>query len=166
MDSQRLPITLQTPHVHLTKRTVWQLFGEGYKLTPAAPGDMPGRFLARERVRVTTPEGTERELPVIGPAAAGSRVYLPGAEGAVTLRGPAGEVILPVTPHRPHIHMPPEDASTLALLEGQEVTLATADGRRLEGVQVRVSHQYVTRIHLMAGENCPFTEEDLFHVEK
>lgn len=164
MDSQNLPVTLQAPHLHLTKRAVWQLFGDGYKLTAAAPADMPGRFVAKERVRVVTPEGTELALPVMGPAAPGTRVYLPGAEGTVTLRGPAGEMTAPVTPHQPHIHMPPEDASTLSLLEGERVTLATADGRRIENAEVRVSHQYVTRIHLMAGPDCPFTEQDTFHI--
>ena len=50
MNSEHLEITLQQPHVHLTKRMVWKLFGETAKLSAAAPTDMPGKFIARKNV--------------------------------------------------------------------------------------------------------------------
>ena len=57
----------------------------------------------------------------------------------------------------------PEDTA-LSLLEGQIITLATADGRQLDNVVVRVSHLCANRIHLLAGEDCPFRADDTFHI--
>lgn len=185
MNSEQLEITLQQPHAHLTKRMVWKLFGETAKLTPATPVDMPGKFLAEQKVRVTGPNGVTVELPVMGPSSPRNQVELSaalavtlgidakvepsgaGTAGGVTLAGSEGQaemeagVLIP----QPHIHMPPEDASTLSLLDGQIITLQTADGRRLENVVVRVSHLCANRIHLLAEDDCPFSPDDLFHIE-
>ena len=184
MNSEQLEITLQEPHVHLTKRMVWTLFGETVKLTPAIPTDMPGKFMAVQRVTVTGPTGESVELPVLGPSAPRNQVELTaalaqklgiaakvepsgaGTAGGVTLRGPAGEAELEagVMIPQPHIHMPPEDASTLSLLDGQVIALETADGRRLDNVLVRVSHLCANRIHLLAEENSPFRADDTFRI--
>lgn len=184
MNSEHLEITLQPPHVHLTKRMVWKLFGETAKLTAAAPTDMPGKFVANQRVSVTGPSGASVELPITGPSSPRNQVELSpalaeqlgvtakvelsgsGTAGGVTLEGPAGtaELETGVLIPQPHIHMPPEDASTLSLLEGQTITLATADGRQLDNVVVRVSHLCANRIHLLAGENDFFCAEDTFHI--
>lgn len=184
MNSEQLEITLQPPHVHLTKRMVWKLFGETAKLTPDTPTDMPGKFIATQRVTVTGPSGERVELPILGPSAPRNQVELSaalaeklgvaakvepsgaGTAGGVTLAGPAGEAELEagVMIPQPHIHMPPEDASTLSLLDGQVITLATADDRRLENVMVRVSHLCANRIHLLAEEGCPFSGDDTFHI--
>ena len=184
MNSEQLEITLQEPHVHLTKRMVWKLFGETVKLTPATPTDMPGKFIATQRVTVTGPTGESVELPVLGPSAPRNQVELTaalaqklgieakvepsgaGTSGGITLHGPAGEAELEAGAMipQPHIHMPPEDASTLSLLDGQVIALETADGRRLENVMVRVSHLCANRIHLLAEEECPFHAEDTFHI--
>ena len=136
---------------------------------------------ARDRDR------TERgsvELPITGPSSPRNQVELSpalaqqlgvdakvelsgsGTAGGVTLVGPEGtaELEAGVLIPQPHIHMPPEDASTLSLLEGQIITLATADGRQLDNVVVRVSHLCANRIHLLAGEDCPFRADDTFHI--
>ena len=184
MNSEHLEITLQQPHVHLTKRMVWKLFGEAAKLSAAAPTDMPGKFIASQRVTVTGPSGASVELPITGPSSPRNQVELSpalaqqlgvdakvepsgsGTAGGVTLVGPEGtaELEAGVLIPQPHIHMPPEDASTLSLLEGQIITLATADGRQLDNVVVRVSHLCANRIHLLAGEDCPFRADDTFHI--
>ena len=184
MNSEQLEITLQPPHVHLTKRMVWKLFGEDAKLTSRVPTDMPGKFLAEQTVTVVGANGASAELPVIGPSAPRNQVELTaalaqtmgvaakvelsghGTAGGVTLKGPAGEAALEagVLLPQPHIHMPPEDASTLSLLDGQVVALVTPDGRRLENVAVRVSHLCANRIHLLAEDDCPFTEQDTFRL--
>ena len=183
MNSEHLEITLQEPHGHLTKRMVWKRFGEDVKLTAGEPTDMPGTFIATQRVTVIGPGGVERELPIIGPSAPRNQVELTAALAAelgvpakvelsgtgtagIVLKGPAGEAELEagVLIPQPHIHMPPEDASTLSILDGQVITLATADGRELPGVAVRVSHLCANRIHLLAEVDCPFTAEDTFHM--
>ena len=183
MNSEHLEITLQQPHVHLTKRMVWKLFGEDVKLTAGEPTDMPGKFIATQVVTVIGPGGVERELPIIGPSAPRNQVELTAALAAelgvpakvelsgtgtagIRLKGPAGEAELEagVLIPQPHIHMPPEDASTLSILDGQVITLATADGRELPGVAVRVSHLCANRIHLLAEADCPFSAEDTFHM--
>lgn len=185
MNSEQLEITLQQPHVHLTKRMVWKLFGETAKLTPESSVDMPGKFLSTQKVTVTGPNGVSVELPVMGPSSPRNQVELTaslaaalgvdakvepsgeGSAGGITIAGSEGEtemeagVLIP----QPHIHMPPEDASTLSLLDGQTVTLQTADGRKIENVLVRVSHLCANRIHLLAEEDCPFSPDDHFHIE-
>ena len=55
MNSEHLEITLQQPHVHLTKRMVWKLFGETAKLSAAAPTDMPG--CCAQRAAICSPTG-------------------------------------------------------------------------------------------------------------
>ncbi|MGI6264723.1 MAG: PduL/EutD family phosphate acyltransferase [Acutalibacteraceae bacterium] len=184
MDRDRLPITLQQPHVHLTKRAVWALFGETVKLTPKSPTDMPGKFVAAQTVTVTGPNGASVALPITGPSSPYTQVELTvdlagrlgvdakiepsgkGTAGGVTVSGPEGSLTLDkgVLIPQPHFHLPPEDASTLSLLEGQTVTLATPDGRILEKVLVRVNHLTANRIHLLAEPDCPFTPDDVFHV--
>lgn len=184
MNSEQLQITLQSPHVHLTRRMVWKLFGETAKLTPKEPTDMPGKFVAKQTVEVQGPSGETITLPVTGPSSPYNQVELSaalaqrlgvdahtelsgrGAAGGVTLIGPEGQAKLSsgVLIPQPHIHMPPEDASTLSLLDGQVISLETPDGRRLDGVAVRVSHLCANRIHLLAGDDCPFRGEDVFHV--
>ena len=76
MNSEHLEITLQQPHVHLTKRMVWKLFGETAKLSAAAPTDMPGKFIASQRVTVTGPSGASVELPITGPSSPRNQVEL------------------------------------------------------------------------------------------
>ena len=108
MNSEHLEITLQQPHVHLTKRMVWKLFGETAKLSAAAPTDMPGKFIASQRVTVTGPSGASVELPITGPSSPRNQVELSpalaqqlgvdakvelsgsGTAGGVTLVGPEG----------------------------------------------------------------------------
>ena len=184
MNSQQLEITLQEPHVHLTKKMIRTLFGETAKLTSRVPTDMPGKFMAVQSVMVTGPSGESVELPIQGPSAPRTQVELTpaqarklgvdakvelsghGTAGGVTLKGEAGEASLEtgVMIPQPHIHMPPEDASTLSLLEGQVISLETPDGRRLDNVAVRISHLCSNRIHLLADDDCPFREDDIFHI--
>lgn len=184
MNSEKLEITLQQPHVHLTKRMVWKLFGEDAKLTAKEPTDMPGKFIADQAVTVVGASGHEVTLAVLGPSSPRNQVELTaalaeqlgvdakvelsgnGTAGGVVLKGAVGEAELDhgVLIPQPHIHMPPEDASTLSLLDGQVITLATADGRELQNVAVRVSHLCANRIHLLAEEGCVFSEEDTFHI--
>lgn len=184
MNSQQLEITLQEPHVHLTKKMIRTLFGETAKLKSRIPTDMPGKFIAVQTVMVTGPSGKTIELPILGPSAPHSQVELTpeqaaelgvdakvelsghGTAGGVTLKGDVGEATLEagVMIPQPHIHMPPEDASTLSLLEGQVIALATPDGRRLDNVAVRISHLCSNRIHLLADDRCPFRPEDIFQI--
>lgn len=184
MNSQQLEITLQEPHVHLTKKMIRTLFGETAKLKSRIPTDMPGKFIAVQTVTVTGPSGKTIELPILGPSAPHSQVELTpeqavklgvdakvelsghGTAGGVTLKGEAGEAQLEtgVMIPQPHIHMPPEDASTLSLLEGQVISLETPDGRRLDNVAVRISHLCSNRIHLLAGADGVFHDGDTFRI--
>ena len=52
-------------HVHLTKEQSLALFGHG--LTPKRPLSQPGQFLSQERVTVLGPEGSFRNVAVLGP---------------------------------------------------------------------------------------------------
>ena len=152
-----IPTTIQPSHVHLSRADIRTLFGENTKLISAHALDMPGTFEATQQLTVRSSEG-EVELPIFGPSRARTRLEFSPAltarlgSGAMTLIGPAGELTL--TPPSEgfiamaHVHLPPEDASTLGLLEGEIVTISTDSGTEVQAV-VRISHMYIRWLHIV-----------------
>lgn len=169
MITDQIAYTLVPPHVHLSKMAIRALFESG-KLTNAGPLDQPGLYRAAEMVTVVGPDGQTLELPIFGPSRPKTQVELTAAQAdrlgisaAVELSGcgSAGEGVLLRTSFgelplaggvlipQNHIHMPPEDASALGLREGQTITIGGPDGFRADQIAVRVSHMFVTRVHLL-----------------
>lgn len=169
MITDQIAYTLVPPHVHLSKMAIRTLFESG-KLTNAGPLDQPGLYRTAETVTVVGPNGQTLELPVFGPSRPKTQVELTavqaemlGIPAAVELsgNGSAGEGVLLRTPFgelplasgvlipQNHIHMPPEDASALGLREGQTITVGGSDGFRADRIAVRVSHMFVTCVHLL-----------------
>ena len=54
-------------HVHLSKEHVEILFGKNYELTKMKDLSQPGQFACKERVTVTGPKGSLKNVVVLGP---------------------------------------------------------------------------------------------------
>jgi len=62
-----IPIAVSARHVHLTQRTVEQLFGPGYQLSVHSPLSQPGQYAANETVTLVGPRGRLTHVRIVGP---------------------------------------------------------------------------------------------------
>ena len=171
-------------HVHVTEKQAQRLFGHG--LTPRRDLSQPGQYLAQERVTVIGPKGEFQNVAVLGPERKEAQVEVSltdartlgltppvkpsgdvaGSPGAI-LQGPRGQVELNrgVIVAQRHVHMTPEDAARMGVKDQQIVKLQVFTKRPLifEEVQVRVSPQFATFVHLDYDEAnaCGFCPGDL-----
>ena len=171
-------------HVHVTAQQAQILFGHG--LTPKRPLSQPGQFLSNERLTVVGPKGKFENVAVLGPERKEGQVEISLTDGrvlgitapvrlsgkvenspGVTLVGPKGEVTLPqgVIVAQRHIHMTPQDAARVGVVDKQVVRLQTYTSRPLifDDVVVRVSEDFATFVHLDYDEAnaCGFQTGDL-----
>lgn len=171
-------------HVHVTKEQALTLFG--HSLTPKRELSQPGQYLANERVKVVGPKGEFDNVAVLGPERPEAQVEISLTDGrvlgidppvrmsgsvsgtpGVTLQGPNGQVELQqgLIAAQRHIHMTPEDAKRMGVQDKQSVRLQTYTNRPVvfEGVVVRVSPDFQTRVHLDYDEAnaCGFQTGDL-----
>lgn len=171
-------------HVHVTAQQAQQLFG--HPLTPKRLLSQPGQFLANERVTVRGPKGEFANVAVLGPERKEAQVEISLTDartlgltppvrlsgdvkdtpGAILI-GNQGEVNLDqgVIAAQRHIHMTPESAKLMGVRDKQVVRLQVFTQRPLifEEVQVRVSPQFATFVHLDYDEAnaCGFQPGDL-----
>jgi len=176
-------------HVHVTKDQAEALFGHG--LTEKRPLSQPGQYLCQERVTVIGPKGTFENVAVLGPERSEAQVEVSltdarslglevpvrpsgnvaGSPG-VRLVGPVGEVELKegVIAAQRHIHITPEDAAHMGVVDKQIVRLQVYTQRPVifEDVLVRVSDQFATFAHLDYDEAnaCGFRKGDLGRILK
>jgi len=183
---RRLFIELEASgrHVHVTAQQAQRLFGHG--LTPKRPLSQPGQYLANERVTVVGPKGKFENVAVLGPERSEGQVEISLTDGrvlgiqppvrlsgkvdgtpGVVLQGPRGQVELSqgVIAAQRHIHMTPEDASSMGVKDKQVVRLQTLTERPVifDDVVVRVSKDFATFVHLDYDEAnaCGFKNGDL-----
>ena len=62
-----IPMAVSVRHVHLTQRTVEQLFGPGYLLQIRSPLSQPGQYAAEETVALVGPRGRLNHVRIVGP---------------------------------------------------------------------------------------------------
>ena len=171
-------------HVHVTAAQAQTLFGHG--LTPERPLSQPGQYLAKERVTVTGPKGSFRNVAVLGPERQAAQVEISLTDGktlgisppvrlsgnladtpGITLEGGSGQVVLSqgVIAAKRHVHLTPEDAKRFGVKNGQNVRLQTYTARPLifEDLAVRVSPEFASFVHLDYDEAnaCGFQKGDL-----
>ncbi|MBQ8881615.1 MAG: phosphate propanoyltransferase [Oscillospiraceae bacterium] len=171
-------------HVHVTEAQAQALFG--HLLTPKRELSQPGQYLANERVTVIGPKGRFENVAVLGPERKEGQVELSLTDtrtlgltapvrlsgdiretpGAI-LQGECGTVALRegVIVARRHIHITPQDASSMGVKDKQVVRLQVYTDRPLifDDVVVRVSPDFQTRVHLDYDEAnaCGFQNGDL-----
>ena len=168
-------IEVSARHVHLDKESVEALFGVGHKLTPKRELSQPGQYLEEERVDVIGPKGSFKNVAVLGPERKHVQVEVSFSDAfalginppirqsgdtkgsaSVTLVGPNGEITIDegaIVALR-HVHMTPEDAERLGLVDNQVVSVEALTDRKLvfEDTVIRVSPKFRTRMHVDVDE--------------
>lgn len=173
------PVLIETSarHVHVSRRVLDILFGEGYELTAKKDLSQPGQFACEERVQVIGPKSSFPAVSILGPVRPETQVELSAGdarsigvkapiresgdlEGSAgcKLVGPKGEVELKdgVIIAKRHIHMTPEDAEKYGLEDKQVVSVKvdTAERSLVFGdVVVRVSPKYALAMHIDTDES-------------
>jgi len=173
------PVLIETSarHVHVSRRVLDILFGEGYELTPKKDLSQPGQFACEERVQVIGPKNSFPAVSILGPVRPESQVELSAGDArsigvkapiresgdlkgsaGCKLVGPKGEVELNdgVIIAKRHIHMTPEDAEKYQLKDKQVVSVKVdTDERSLifGDVVVRVSEKFSLAMHIDTDES-------------
>lgn len=164
-------------HVHVSRRVLDILFGEGYQLTKKKDLSQPGQFACEERVAVIGPKSSFPAVSILGPERKETQVELSASdarsigvkapiresgdlEGSAPCKlvGPKGEVELKdgVIVAKRHIHMTPENAEQFGIKDKQVVSVKLdTDGRSLVfgDVVVRVSPSYALAMHIDTDES-------------
>ncbi len=164
-------------HVHVSKKDLDVLFGEGYALTNKKELSQPGQFACEERVAVIGPKGQFPAVSILGPERPFSQVELSISDarsiglvapvresGDITgsvgckLVGPCGEVEITegVIVAKRHIHMTPADAEAYGLHDKQVVSVKVDSSERslvFGDVVVRVRSDFALAMHIDTDES-------------
>ena len=164
-------------HVHVSRRVLDILFGEGYELTKKKDLSQPGQFACEERVAVVGPKSSFPAVSILGPERPETQVELSAGdarsigvkapiresgdlEGSAPCKlvGPKGEVELKdgVVIAKRHIHMTPADAEKYDLQDKQIVSVKVKTDERsliFGDVIVRVSPSYALAMHIDTDES-------------
>lgn len=164
-------------HVHVSRRVLEILFGEGYELTKKKDLSQPGQYACQERVAVIGPKSSFPAVSILGPVRKETQVELSASDArsigisapiresgdlkgsaGCKLVGPKGEVELNdgVIVAKRHIHMTPEDAEKYGCCDKQivSVEVKTAERSLIFGdVVVRVSPSYALAMHIDTDES-------------
>lgn len=172
----KIPIAVSARHVHLSQRTIDQLFGLHYRFTVRKPLSQPGQFAAEETVTLIGPRGSIESVRVLGPPRSHDQVEISRTDEftlgidapvrvsgdidnspGIVLAGPKGRAALAsgVICARRHIHMHPDDARRFGVKDHDVVAVRIdSQGRDLTfgDVTVRVSPEFRLEMHVDADE--------------
>ena len=173
-------------HIHLSRQDIDTLFGVGYQLTKAKDLSQPGQFACTERVTVTGPKGSLKNVVVLGPERKASQVEVSLTDAlALGVKAPIrqsgdiegtpdiivsnGDKEVRLTQGlivaKRHMHITPEDAVKFNVTDGEIVKVKVFGLRPLifDDLVVRVSKDFKTYIHIDYDEAnaCGFTKGTL-----
>ena len=170
MSNKKIVIEGSGKHCHVTRETLDKLFGEGFELEVKKMLSQPGQFATPHKITVAGPKG-KTDLSIIGPCRKADQIELSftdaralglsapvresgdlaGSPGA-TLTGPSGSVDIDngVIVAKRHLHLTPEDAEKLGLVDKQNIKVRVEGERALifDEVVARVSPDYATYMHI------------------
>lgn len=168
-------VEISARHLHLSQEHLDILYGAGYKLTPKKDLSQPGQFACAEKVEVIGPKGSMK-MSILGPVRPATQVEVSMTDarslgikapvresgdvkgsGACKLVGPCGEIDLAegVMVAKRHLHIIPEDAAAVGIVDKQIVKIAIKSAERslvFDDVIARVSPTCATRVHLDTDE--------------
>ena len=78
--AKQVPIAVSARHVHLTKRHIEALFGNGATLTKDFDLSQPGQFATKERVAIKGSKGMLENVRVLGSTRVASQVEISKAD--------------------------------------------------------------------------------------
>lgn len=162
-------------HAHFTQNDLEKLFGEGYQLKKEKDLSQPGQFAAVETVTIVGPKRSLENVRVMGPCrnftqieVSKSDCFFLGAKapvrlsgkvirsGAIKVVGPRGELELTegLIVAKRHIHLDPESAHKLKVVNAQTVKVKVEGPRALifDEVEIRVNESFSPAIHLDTDE--------------
>ena len=158
-------------HLHLSRESIDILFGKGYELTKVKELSQPGQYSCNERVHITGPKGTIKNVVVLGPERSETQVEVSKTDALVLgltvpiresgkLQGSAGITISTekaslsikegLIVAKRHIHLSPEDAKLFQVCD-KDIVKAQVSGERpliFEDVVIRVNKEYRTFMHI------------------
>ncbi len=164
-------------HVHLSKKDLEVLFGEGYELTVKKMLSQPGQYASNERVDIVGEKKTLSGVSILGPVRNASQVEISltdarsigvnapiresgdiAGTGACKIVGPKGEVTLTegVIAAKRHIHMTEKDAQEFSVADKEIVSVKVeTEGRALtfSDVVVRVNNNFALAMHIDTDES-------------
>ena len=166
-----VPAEASGRHVHLSPEDVEKLFGEGHTLTPKRPLSQPDQYLAEERVTLIGPNGTFKNVAVLGPPRGHTQVEVSasdartlGLKPPVVLSGDlthAADMLIAskeaflmaeqsLIIARNHIHMSPDEAAAAGLKDGDLVDVRMCTDRPLtfNNVVVRSGPAHKLALHI------------------
>lgn len=175
MSEKKILVEMSARHVHVTQADLEKLFGKGASLTPKRDLSQPGQYLSEERVDLIGPKKTIANVSILGPVRPETQVEVSLTDartlgvtapvrmsgdvkgsGAITIKGPAGEVVIEegVIAAKRHIHMTPEDAEKMGLKDGQTVSVKIEGERGVtfDETVLRVSPKFATAMHIDTDE--------------
>lgn len=160
-------------HVHLSREDINTLFGYGYQLTPVKELSQPGQYACEERLTVTGPKNSIKNVVVLGPERSKTQVEISltdaltlGVKAPVRLSGDIsdtpgivirnekkGTAIEPkegLIVAKRHIHMTPEDAIRFNIQNGERVKVKVFGERPVifNDVDIRVDKNFRTAMHI------------------
>ncbi len=158
-------------HIHLNRRTIDYLFGEGYQLRPSKYLSQPGEFASEERVSIEGPKGTIHNVIILGPERENCQVEvsltdarslginapvklsgnIENTPGIILMNGSKSFVLdRGVIVAKRHIHVKNTDAERLGVKDGEGVSVEVFSERPLifDDVIVRISPKFETSMHI------------------
>ncbi|MFD3446726.1 ethanolamine utilization phosphate acetyltransferase EutD [Microbacteriaceae bacterium 4G12] len=178
-------------HVHLSRKEIEALFGEGYQLTKLRNLSQPGQFLSKEKVTLIGPKGVLQGVAILGPERSETQVeisqtdalllgihapiresgHLDGtppiilATNNCAVRIEKGAIVV-----KRHIHVSLQDAEKFQV-QDKEIAQVKVFGKRpliFDDVVIRVSPNYQTYMHIDYDEAnaCGFTKGTLATIVK
>lgn len=178
-------------HVHLSRKDLDTLFGEGYQLTKFKDLKQPVQYACNEVVTIKGSKGEFSNVRILGPTRGETQVEISVSDGfklgvippvresgklknsaGITIVGPCGETEKSegcIAALR-HIHMDTGTAGKLGLND-KDIVEVRAYGERnavLGNVLVRVSENYVLEMHIDVDEAnaCGIKNNDIVKIVK
>ncbi|MCT4595936.1 MAG: phosphate propanoyltransferase [Anaeromicrobium sp.] len=166
-----VPVGLSNRHIHLSKRDVEALFGEGYELTKFKDLAQPGQYAAAEKIDIVGPKGTIKGVRVLGPVRKDTQIEISLADGfalgvkppvrdsgdiegspGAKIVGPKGEVTIDkgIIAAARHIHMHTSDAEAMGISD-RDLVKVKVEGKRgliFENVLARVHEEFKLEFHV------------------
>lgn len=175
MRTFQAPVGVSNRHLHLSKKDIEALFGEGYSLTKKKDLSQPGQFACEETVTLVGPKGSLEGVRILGPAREASQVELAitdaiklgvqapvrdsgnheGTQGIdILANGRKISLVSGVIIAMRHLHMSNEDAERYGVKD-KDIVKVKVDGPRggiFHNVLVRVKSAFVLDFHVDTDE--------------
>ena len=180
----RIPIETSARHAHISQADFEILFGKGKGLTFVKELSQPGQYVAKERITITGPRGTFRNVAILGPFRKETQIELSvtdtrkfgvpvvirqsgdlaGTPGCTIQAGRRSiELDHGVIVAKRHIHMTPTEALQMHVSDNEEVFVITQSYERaliFADVVVRVHPNFRLAMHVDTDEANAFAGDD------